>query len=112
MEVIEHVANVPVFLEACRDLTKPGCPLILSTPNRNFLSWLVVIVAAEYILRMIPVGMHAWTQFITPAELYTMAKPLGLVPVEKKGFVLDVFRWRWHIMDLDWVDYIVHFVRQ
>eukprot|EP00730_Choanoeca_flexa_P017598 TRINITY_DN8496_c0_g1_i1.p1 TRINITY_DN8496_c0_g1~~TRINITY_DN8496_c0_g1_i1.p1 ORF type:complete len:304 (+),score=73.35 TRINITY_DN8496_c0_g1_i1:37-912(+) len=112
MEVIEHVANVPVFLKACRDLVRPGCPMILSTPNRNWLSYLIVIIAAEYILGFIPIGMHSWSQFIQPNELYAMAKPLGLVPLERKGFVLDLFRWRWYILNIDWVDYIVHFVRQ
>ena len=111
MEVIEHVAHVPLFLEACASLTKAQCPLILSTPNRNWLSYLVVILGAEYVLGLIPIGMHTWTQFIKPAELYAMAKPLGLEPVEKKGFVLNPFLWRWSIRDLDWVDYIVHFVK-
>jgi 2-polyprenyl-6-hydroxyphenyl methylase/3-demethylubiquinone-9 3-methyltransferase len=112
MEVVEHVANVPLFLQACSALTSDAGLLILSTPNRNWLSYLVVIVAAEYLLRLIPVGMHTWSQFLTPEELYRHAAMAGLRPLRKRGFVLNPFLWQWHIRDLDWIDYIVTFAKE
>ncbi len=40
-----------------------------STLNRNGKSWLMAVVGAEYILRMVPKGTHDVKKFIKPAEL-------------------------------------------
>ncbi|EDQ85478.1 uncharacterized protein MONBRDRAFT_29214 [Monosiga brevicollis MX1] len=111
MEVIEHVANVPVFVDAMVQLTKSREMLILSTPNRNWLSWLIVIFAAEDVLGLIPKGMHTYSQFIRPEELLQLTAPRGLTAIDRQGFVLDVFRWRWFVLPFDWVDYIVTFIK-
>lgn len=69
LEILEHVANIDSFLKSAARLLKPGGILILSTVNRNAKSFLLGIVAAEYILRWVPRGTHDWRKFIRPSEL-------------------------------------------
>lgn len=83
MEVIEHVANVPLFMEMLGKLTRPNGTLFMSTLNRTIKSYALAIVGAEYILRLLPTGTHQWNKFITPAELAAYA--------EQNGFELGGF---------------------
>ena len=78
MEVLEHVADVDAFLAACRDLTRPGGALALSTLNRTPKSYLMAIVGAEYVLRWLPRGTHDWKKFIRPSELAAALRRQGL----------------------------------
>lgn len=58
-EVIEHVNNVESFLSDCSDCVKHGGLLVITTPNRTPLSYLIMIVFAEYILRLLPIVSHS-----------------------------------------------------
>ncbi len=69
MEVVEHVADRSRFLASLRAVTAPGGLLVMSTPNRTPLSYAVLIVGAERIMRTIPKGAHDWNKFVTPDEL-------------------------------------------
>lgn len=73
LEVVEHVADPALFLTSCCKLVKKGGILILSTLNRTPKSFMLGIVAAEYILRWLPAGTHDWKKFLKPSEL---ARPL------------------------------------
>jgi 2-polyprenyl-6-hydroxyphenyl methylase/3-demethylubiquinone-9 3-methyltransferase len=69
MEVIEHVADLPLFVSLCTRLVASDGVLFVATINRSLLSWLFAIVGAEYILRWLPRGTHSWQKFVTPDEL-------------------------------------------
>lgn len=69
LEVVEHVADVGSFLAALRTLLKPDGLLVFSTPNRTALSWAVMILGAERIVKAIPEGGHDHAKFLTPDEL-------------------------------------------
>ena len=69
MEVVEHVADVGVFLNRCAAMLKPGGMMVVSTLNRNWKSFALAIVGAEYVLRWLPRGTHQWNKFVTPDEL-------------------------------------------
>lgn len=69
MEVIEHVADIPSFLDACHALLKPDGCMVMSTLNRTAKSWAMAIAGAEYILRWLPRGTHDWHKFLKPSEL-------------------------------------------
>ena len=69
MEVIEHVADLNLFVESCEKLLKKNGLLFFATLNRNILSFGLAIVGAEYILGWLPKGTHNWKKFITPEEL-------------------------------------------
>jgi 2-polyprenyl-6-hydroxyphenyl methylase/3-demethylubiquinone-9 3-methyltransferase len=92
MEVVEHVADVPLFLKTVRDLVKPGGLVVFSTPNRTALSYATVIVGAEYVLRMIPRGTHDWTRFLTPDELRDAMAAAGLAITDVRGIVFKPSR--------------------
>lgn len=69
LEIVEHVADIDLFIGSCAKIVKPGGLLILSTLNRTPKSFMLGIVAAEYILRWVPAGTHDWKKFIKPSEL-------------------------------------------
>lgn len=69
MEMLEHVPDPASVVNACAQLVKPGGHVFFSTLNRNGKSWLMAVVGAEYILRMVPKGTHDIKKFIKPAEL-------------------------------------------
>ncbi len=101
MEVVEHVADPQAYLNACRQLLKPGGIHICSTINRNAKSFVMAIVGAEYVMRWLPKGTHEWHKFITPDELYELMENAGLEPVDRKGFVFNPVLWSWSLSPKD-----------
>jgi 2-polyprenyl-6-hydroxyphenyl methylase/3-demethylubiquinone-9 3-methyltransferase len=95
LEVIEHVADPPVFLRLLADLLEPGGRLFMSTLNRTAASLLVAKLGAEYVMRLLPVGTHAWGRFVTPVELAGHARAAGLRLVATAGMSFDVRRREW-----------------
>ena len=87
LEIVEHVENPALFVARIAQRVRPGGLLIFSTLNRNWWSYLGAILAAEYVLRLLPVGTHDWRQFLRPAELAAMARKANLHVVETIGFV-------------------------
>lgn len=85
MEVVEHVADVPIFLRGIASLLKSGGLLVFSTPNRTALSYGTLIVGAEWVLRFIPRGTHDWNRFLTPEELTAALASVGLRVTETRG---------------------------
>jgi 2-polyprenyl-6-hydroxyphenyl methylase/3-demethylubiquinone-9 3-methyltransferase len=78
LEMLEHVPNPNAIVKACADLVKPGGTVVFSTLNRNLKSYLMAIVAAEYVLRMVPKGTHDHDKFIKPSELLAMIESTAL----------------------------------
>ena len=76
-EVIEHVDNPQHFVATCSSVIDEGGSFFLTTINRTQRSYLGAIVAAEYLLRLLPTGTHDWNKFITPQELESMLKNSG-----------------------------------
>ena len=79
MEMLEHVPDPAAIISACAALLKPGGTLILSTLTRTAASFALGIVAAEYLLKLVPQGTHDWQRFIKPSELLAMADRAGLL---------------------------------
>lgn len=69
LEIIEHVADVPGFLQAAARLVKPGGLIVLSTINRTPKARAFAIVGAERILKWAPEGAHDYDKLVTPAEI-------------------------------------------
>lgn len=87
LEVIEHVADPGPFLATLAHLAAPGALLVLSTLDRSPASFLAAKVAAEYVLRWLPVGTHDWRRFLRPAELAAALRQSGWRPVASAGMV-------------------------
>lgn len=67
-EIIEHITDQEFFLKSCTNVVKPGGSIFITTPGKTASSWLVAILMAEYVLRIIPQGTHDWNKFISPEE--------------------------------------------
>lgn len=79
LEMLEHVPDPASIVSACARLVKPGGKVIFSTLNKNPKSYLLAIVAAEYVLSMVPKGTHDYQKFIMPAVLNKMIEQTELV---------------------------------
>lgn len=78
MEVIEHVPDPVSLMRACGELARPGGDVFFSTINRNLKAFLMAIVGAEYLLRMLPKGTHEYERFIKPSEMRRWGGDVGL----------------------------------
>ena len=78
LEMLEHVPQPSSVVQACADLLKPGGWAFFSTINRNPKSFLLAIIGAEYLLRMLPVGTHEYSKLIRPSELSNWLRSAGL----------------------------------
>jgi 2-polyprenyl-6-hydroxyphenyl methylase/3-demethylubiquinone-9 3-methyltransferase len=107
MEVVEHVADVGMFLNRCAAMLKPGGMMVVSTLNRNWKSFALAIVGAEYVLRWLPRGTHQWDKFVTPDELTHHLHNNKLAITEQAGVVYSPFSDKWSLSsDMD-VNYMV-----
>ncbi|RZI47667.1 bifunctional 2-polyprenyl-6-hydroxyphenol methylase/3-demethylubiquinol 3-O-methyltransferase UbiG [Rickettsiales endosymbiont of Peranema trichophorum] len=91
MEVIEHVMDPKEFIRACMDLLKPNGLLFVSTLNRTLKSYIYGIIGAEYILRVVPRGTHAWDKFVKPSELQKFGQNAGGSVMDVTGIKLNPF---------------------
>ncbi len=89
MEMLEHVPEPASVVMACAKLVKPGGHVFFSTLNRNLKSYLMGIVGAEYILKLVPKGTHDHSKFIKPSELMSMTDNAGLLPRDMTGLHMD-----------------------
>ncbi len=85
MEMLEHVPDPESVLGACVKLLKPGGVLVLSTLNRTAKAFALGVVAAEYVLNLVPKGTHRYSQFLKPAEIARVLRARGMEVIELKG---------------------------
>lgn len=85
MEMLEHVPNPKDILESCKKLLKPSGYAYFSTLNRNVKSYMLGVIAAEYLLRLLPTGTHDYGKFIKPSELLGWARELGFTGEKISG---------------------------
>lgn len=111
MEMLEHVPRPAAVVEACAGLVRPGGWVFFSTLNRNALSYLVAILGAEHLLRILPRGTHQYRRFIKPFELEAMAARQALVLRDRKGLRYNPFTQRFRLAGGDWVGYLLAFQR-
>jgi 2-polyprenyl-6-hydroxyphenyl methylase/3-demethylubiquinone-9 3-methyltransferase len=91
LEVVEHVADLPLFMSACGRLVRPGGLMVIGTLNRTAASFLTAIVGAEYVLRWLPKGTHHWRKFPKPEELEGMLLESGMRVFDRTGVKIDPF---------------------
>ena len=107
LEVIEHVADYKFFLETCAKLLNPNGLMFVATLNRTPKSFLLGIVAAEYVLRWLKPGTHTWKKFVKPSELSHLLRLQGFQVRAISGLVyrpLDrVFALDAHDLDVNYI---------
>lgn len=109
LEIVEHVADVDLFLRSCGRLVKPGGLLFLSTLNRTAKAWVLAIAGAEYVLGWLPRGTHDWKKFLKPSEVVRGLRAGGIEPQEIVGVVYAPLSRKWSLNknDLD-VNYMMY----
>jgi 2-polyprenyl-6-hydroxyphenyl methylase / 3-demethylubiquinone-9 3-methyltransferase len=83
LEMLEHVPDPSLVVAACGKLARPGGQVFFSTINRNPKAWVLAILGAEYVLRLLPRGTHQYAKLIRPSELAEWIRAAGL---ELAGF--------------------------
>jgi 2-polyprenyl-6-hydroxyphenyl methylase / 3-demethylubiquinone-9 3-methyltransferase len=107
MEVVEHVADVNLFVECCASMVKPGGMMIGATLNRTLKSFALAIVGAEYVLRWLPRGTHQWDKFVTPNELEIAMEKAGLRVTDEQGVIYNLLRDEWQLSTDTDVNYML-----
>lgn len=85
LEVVEHVSDVPAFVDTVAGAVAPGGLLFASTIDRTWKSFAFAIVGAEYLLRVLPRGTHQWARFVRPTELASAVARSGLQQRDLRG---------------------------
>ncbi|MCQ8181556.1 bifunctional 2-polyprenyl-6-hydroxyphenol methylase/3-demethylubiquinol 3-O-methyltransferase UbiG [Methylomonas sp. SURF-1] len=111
MEMLEHVPDPASVVAACATLVKPGGMVFFSTLNREPKAWLLAIVAAEHLLKMVPKGTHDYKTFIKPSELGRMARAAGLELQGMVGIEYNPFSKAFYLGKDVSVNYIAAFKR-
>jgi 2-polyprenyl-6-hydroxyphenyl methylase/3-demethylubiquinone-9 3-methyltransferase len=107
MEMLEHVPEPQLVIEHCARLLKPGGYLFLSTINRTMQAYAGAIIAAEYILGILPRQTHDYAKFIKPSELAAMTRAAGLETVGMAGMSYDPFTRKAALQDSIKVNYLL-----
>lgn len=111
MEMLEHVPEPAAIVQACAALVKPGGHVFFSTLNRNAKSFMLAILGAEYLLRLIPRGTHEYAKFIRPSELAQWARHAGLELRGNTGLHYHPLTRNYRLGGNVDVNYFMHFIR-
>lgn len=107
MEVIEHVADLNLFLSSCASMLNPHGIMFVATLNRTAKSFVLAIVGAEFILGWIPRGTHDWNKFIKPMELDTALSRAGLNGKNETGVMYNPLSGEWILSSDTDVNYML-----
>lgn len=108
MEVVEHVADLPAFMDACCALVAEEGQMFVATLNRTLAGLVIGILGAEYVMRLLPIGTHQWARFVKPAELADHLERGGLGVVERTGVRVNPFSRKMALTRWLGVNYMVH----
>ncbi len=108
LEMLEHVPDYASTVQAAATLCAAGGDLVFSTINRTPKAYVMAILGAEYVMKLLPRGTHDWAQFIRPAELAAAVRAAGLTVVDIAGMQYNPFS-RSCTIDRDpSVNYLLH----
>ncbi|MCO5158690.1 MAG: bifunctional 2-polyprenyl-6-hydroxyphenol methylase/3-demethylubiquinol 3-O-methyltransferase UbiG [Aquamicrobium sp.] len=107
MEVVEHVADVGLFIGKCAEMVRPDGVMFVATINRTLKALGLAIFGAEYVLRWLPRGTHQYGKLVRPEELERALGEAGMRVVDRTGVSYSPLADRWQkSADLD-VNYMV-----
>ena len=111
LEVVEHVADVDLFLKSSAQLLKPGGIMIMATINRTLKALATAKIGAEYILRWLPAGTHDPRKFVKPTEARTTLEDAGMQVRVPVGVSYQPLLDSWRITDDASVNYMLTAVK-
>jgi 2-polyprenyl-6-hydroxyphenyl methylase/3-demethylubiquinone-9 3-methyltransferase len=112
MELLEHVPRPASIIAACARLVRPGGDVFFATVNRTWLSWLLVIVAAEYVMGIVRKGTHAYRKLVRPEELEQWGADAGLSLENLSGLRYIPFGGHAALCRSTSMNYLMHFRRE
>ncbi len=107
MEMLEHVPDPASVVHACAQLVKPGGYVFFSTLNRNLKAYLLAVLGAEYLLRLLPRGTHEYGKFIKPSELARFCRSASLDVESVIGMTYNPLSKTYRLSDDTDVNYIL-----
>ena len=111
LELLEHVPEPASTVAACSALARRGGVVVFSTINRNPKSYAQAILAAEYVLKLLPRGTHDWSRFLRPSELAAFARRAELELVAMTGMTYNPLTKTYRLTDDTSVNYLAAFTR-
>jgi 2-polyprenyl-6-hydroxyphenyl methylase/3-demethylubiquinone-9 3-methyltransferase len=108
MEMLEHVPDPAAAVTSLAELARPGGHVVVSTLNRTLRAYVLAVLGAEYVLRLLPTGTHNYEKFIRPSELAAWGRQSGLVLCDVAGLDYDPFSRSARIADDARVNYLMH----
>ena len=107
MEVVEHVADVGLFIGKCAEMVRPDGMMFVATIKRTLKALGLAIFGAEYVLRWLPRGTHQYGKLVRPEELERALAEAGMRVSDRTGVSYNPLADRWQKSgDLD-VNYMV-----
>lgn len=94
-ELLEHVTDWESMLRLANVCLKPGGMLFVTTLNQTRTSFLLGVVAAEYVLGIVPRGTHDWNKFIDPDRLQAALIRSGFRPHQVLGLAYNLLTGQW-----------------
>jgi 2-polyprenyl-6-hydroxyphenyl methylase/3-demethylubiquinone-9 3-methyltransferase len=107
MEQLEHVPDPASNVAACAALVRPGGTVVVSTISRNLKAYALAVVAAEYVLGLLPRGTHDYAKFLQPGEVASFARSAGLEPAAITGLAYNPFRKTFRLIPHPGVNYMM-----
>ena len=106
-EVLEHVREPAAFVAAAAALARPGGALLLTTLDRSVAAFALAVLAAEYVVRLVPAGTHDWTKFVRPDEAAAMLTAAGVAEVARTGLHFSPLTGAWRVTRSTAVNYAI-----
>ncbi|MDJ1257488.1 MAG: bifunctional 2-polyprenyl-6-hydroxyphenol methylase/3-demethylubiquinol 3-O-methyltransferase UbiG [Candidatus Midichloria sp.] len=97
LEIVEHVADLNLFLESVAQVVKPGGIIFVSTINKTFKSYMQAILIAEYLLKMVPRGGHGWNKFVEPSSIVDILSRNNCSFIEMRGMKFNPLTTEWYL---------------
>ncbi|XP_043921769.1 ubiquinone biosynthesis O-methyltransferase, mitochondrial [Protopterus annectens] len=110
-EVLEHVADRETFINCCYHVLKPSGHLFITTINKTNLSYLIGIIAAEWIFSIVPRGTHEWEKFVIPEELERQLESNGFYVESINGMYYNICSGLWSWTESTSINYALHAVK-
>ena len=112
MELLEHVPDPASTVRACAQLARPGSHVFFSTINRNLKAYVLAVIGAEYVLKLLPKGTHDYAKFVKPSELARHCRDAGLAVREITGMSYNPLTRVYSLGPGTGVNYLVSSVRE
>ena len=109
MEIVEHVENIPEFINQSSKFLKNNGIMFIATLNQTLKSYLFAIIGAEYILRWLPIGTHDWNKFVRPEKLEKICNENSLELKKIDGVKFNPILNQWKLSSDKSVNYITKY---